>query len=31
VKVTDSIQVTAIAVDDTSGNTNKTYANGVLT
>jgi hypothetical protein len=30
VKVTDSIQVTAIAVDDTSGNTNKTYANGVL-
>ena len=30
-KVTDSIQVTAIAVDDTSGNTNKTYANGVLT
>ena len=31
VKVTDSIQVTAIAVDDTSGNTNKAYANGVLT
>lgn len=31
VKVTDSIQVTAIAVDDTSGNTNKTYTNGSLT
>ena len=31
VKVTDSIQVTAIAVDDTSGNTNRTYSNGVLT
>jgi len=30
VKVTDSVQVTSIAVDDTSGNTTKTYSNGVL-
>ena len=30
VKVTDSMQLTVIAVDDTSGNTNKAYANGVL-